>query len=99
MKLVVILCDIQHLNKHYGRNQEGPDPLLTHCGLDSGKVWLWQAGGRCAVGGVNGWVSRDGGGATSTVRILNVPAAIAAGATTLLQPADKHAEPQFRQRI
>lgn len=67
------------------------DPLLTHRGLDSGKVWLWKAGGRCAVGGVNGWISRDGGGATSTVRIFNVPAAVTAGATTLLQPVDKHA--------
>lgn len=48
------------------------------------------------MGGVNGWISRDGGGATSTVRIFNVPTAVTAGATTLLQPADMHVEPQLR---
>lgn len=48
------------------------------------------------MGGVNGWISSDGGGATSTVGIFNVPAAVAAGAATLLQPAHMHAEPQFR---
>lgn len=75
------------------------DPLPTHGGLDSGKVLLWKAGGGCAVGGVNGWISRDGGGATSAVRVFNVPAAVAAGATTLLQPAGVHAEPQFRAPV
>ena len=50
------------------------------------------------MGGVNGWISRDGDGATTTVRIFNVAAAVTAGAATLLQPADTYAEPQFRAR-
>lgn len=59
-------------------------PFLTHRGLDGRKVWRWKGGGRCAVGGVNGWVSGDGGGATPAVRIFNVPAAVAASTATLL---------------
>lgn len=48
------------------------------------------------MGGVDGWVSSDGGGATSTVGVFNVPAAVAACAATLLQPAHMRSEPQFR---
>lgn len=40
---------------------------LTHGGLDSGDVWLGDAGGWCALCSVNSWVGRDRGGAASTV--------------------------------
>lgn len=40
---------------------------LTHGGLHSGDVRLGKAGGWCALGGVNGWVGGDGGGAASAV--------------------------------
>ena len=44
-----------------------------------------QARGGGALGGVGGGgVGGDGGGASATVRILDVAAAVAAGATALL---------------
>lgn len=55
---------------------------LTHEGLDGGDVWLREAGGGRALGGVNSWVGGDGGGAASTVGVLDVPSAVAASAAT-----------------
>ena len=57
---------------------------LTHGGLDSGDVWLGKAGSWSTLGGVNSWVGGDGGGATSAVRVLNVPSTVTASATALL---------------
>ena len=65
-----------------GANQVGG---LTHRGLQGGDVGGGQARGGGALGGVGGGgVGGDGGGASATVRILNVPATVTAGATTLL---------------
>ena len=61
------------------------DRSLTHRGLQGGDVGQRQARGRGALRGVgSGGVGGDGGGASATVRVLDVPATVAAGATTLL---------------
>lgn len=58
--------------------------ILTHGWLDSGDVWLGKAGGRCTLGGVHSRVGGDGGGATTAVRVFNVPSAVTASTTTFL---------------
>lgn len=61
--------------------------FLTHGGLQRGDVWLREAGGGGALGGMDGRVGGDGRGAAAAVRVFDVPAAVAAGAAALLQPA------------